>query len=84
MNRWSSKFYVPDLIEPKEKKMSIDRCSICEALVDTDVYPEVYRADYNDNCICDDCYVEPDDLDVDASKADFANDARLLDDGDDS
>ena len=56
MNRWSSKFYVPDLIELKEKVMSSDRCTQCEAVLDTDAYPESYREDFDNQCLCEDCY----------------------------
>lgn len=42
--------------------MSIDRCIVCEALIDTDYAPEVYREDQQDRCICDNCYIPDDGL----------------------
>jgi hypothetical protein len=80
MNRWSSKFYVPDLVE---KKMSIDRCVICKALIDTDAYPESYREEADDDCVCDACWQERDapestPEDVAAAKGDIENDLRKL------
>lgn len=36
--------------------MSIDNCTICGGRVDTDMEPEVYRAEYSHVCICERCY----------------------------
>lgn len=36
--------------------MSFDRCSHCSKIVDTDDHPEVYREQYDDDCICTDCF----------------------------
>lgn len=38
--------------------MSIDRCTQCEAVLDTDAYPESYREDFDNQCLCEDCYAE--------------------------
>lgn len=38
--------------------MSIDRCSQCEAVIDTDAYPESYREKFDNQCICDACFEE--------------------------
>jgi len=39
-----------------EDEMSIDRCSMCDAMIDTDYAPESYREELNDHCICEKCH----------------------------
>lgn len=66
--------------------MSIDRCVICDALLDTDTFPEVYREDCDDDCICDSCYerreedeeLPPSDVDIAAARADLLNDEEKI------
>ena len=36
--------------------MSMDRCTKCDALIDTDYFPEFYREDPNTPLICDACW----------------------------
>lgn len=36
--------------------MSMDKCKDCDKLIDTDCYPESYREEYDDLCLCDDCF----------------------------
>ena len=36
--------------------MSIDCCKYCSAYIDTDFAPEVYREEFDFECLCDDCY----------------------------
>jgi len=36
--------------------MSIQNCEVCSYPTDTDYYPEVYREEYNNAALCDECY----------------------------
>lgn len=36
--------------------MSIDRCIHCETHIDTDYNAECYRSEFDDSCICDNCF----------------------------
>lgn len=38
--------------------MSIDCCEGCGEMIDTDDYPDVYRRDLDNQCLCDDCYAD--------------------------
>jgi len=38
--------------------MSIERCTDCSCLLDTDAAPEVYREEFSDEPLCDSCYEE--------------------------
>ena len=42
--------------------MSMTHCEKCDRIVDTDINPEYYREEFNDACICEDCYVEFEDF----------------------
>jgi hypothetical protein len=44
--------------------MSMDRCAICQKLVDTDLFPGAYREEFDDDCICDACYETRDEEDT--------------------
>ena len=35
--------------------MSMDRCTRCDRLIDTDFFPEVYREELDYECICESC-----------------------------
>ena len=46
--------------------MSIEKCSRCDRMIDTDFDCEVYREDFDNEVICDACY---DRIDADISEA---------------
>lgn len=36
--------------------MSMDRCMVCSDLIDTDSHPEAYREEFENACLCEECY----------------------------
>ena len=38
--------------------MSMDTCTVCGDVVDTDIVPEVYRAEFDNKLICENCIEE--------------------------
>ena len=52
--------------------MSIDFCERCGDFIDTDYYPESYREEFGDACICDSCWqkMDPDDC-IEATEAEL-------------
>ena len=40
----------------KGKVMGIDVCIKCDALVDEDYCCEVYRPEFDNECVCDNCF----------------------------